>query len=158
MTTLVERYGPFVAALFATLLIYYFKTDLVSAAAEKKVDFANLYSSVFNWSSIQTGFVFGIFGYVAGKSGGFIEAIKNTPEMSLFLTYTKRAIYLGFALTFFCIFLTVMSFNIGVGAPWKFHIFAAFSFLSLWGFLAFLRVAYIFGDILRVKDKTRVPG
>ncbi|MDM9629768.1 hypothetical protein QTL95_28190 [Rhizobium sp. S152] len=153
-----ERYGPFVAAALTAVAIYYFRDDLVDAAAHKRIDFSSLYSAVFNWSSIQTGFVFGIFGYVAGKSGGFIEAIRNTAEMSAFLVYTKRAIYLGFALTFFCIFLTVMSFNIGDGAAWKFYVFLLFSFVSVWGFLAFLRVAYIFGDILRVKDRTRIPG
>ncbi|MBY3262224.1 hypothetical protein HFO15_11245 [Rhizobium laguerreae] len=158
MIAYLERYGPIISAVIATAFIYYFKSDLIDGAVRKSIGFSNLYSAVFNWSSIQTGFVFGIFGYVAGKSGGFIEAIKNTPEMALFLSYTKRAIYLGFVLTFFCIFLTVMSFDIGSGAAWKFHVFAAFCFFSLWGFLAFLRVAYVFGCILHVKDKARVPG
>lgn len=157
MTGFLERYGPLICAAAMVALIYYFRSDLVAAASSKKIDISNIYSNVFNWSSIQTGFVFGIFGFVAGKSGGFIETIRQTPEMALFLQYTKRAIYLGFCLTFSSIALSITSFTISED-PWKFHVFAAWSFVSLWGFLAFLRVAYIFGGVLRVRDHTRVVG
>ncbi|MBX5256033.1 MULTISPECIES: hypothetical protein [unclassified Rhizobium] len=158
MSDLFERFGPVAAAACMVAALYFFRTDLTYAAASKSFDLSNVYSSVFDWSSIQTGFVFGIFGFVAGKSGGFIEAIRETREMALFLTYTKRAIYLGFCLTFSSIAMSITSFNIDAEASWRFHVFAAWSFLSLWGFLAFLRVAYIFGDILRVRDRHRIPG
>lgn len=158
MIGLVERFGPVCAAAVLAASLYYFRGDLVQMAFDERLDLSNVYSSVFDWSSIQTGFVFGIFGYVAGKSGGFIEAIRHTQEMALFHTYTRRAIYLGFCLTFSSIVLSIVSFDIASGPTWKFHVFVAWAFLSLWGFLAFLRVAYIFGDILRVKDRTRVPG
>jgi hypothetical protein len=158
MSDFLERFGPIAAAACMVVALYVFRDHLTTAAVSKGFDLSNIYSSVFDWSSIQTGFVFGIFGFVAGKSGGFIEAIRETREMALFLTYTKRAIYLGFSLTFSSIAMSITSFNIDPSTPWKFHVFAAWSFLSLWGFLAFLRVAYIFGDILRVRDRNRIPG
>jgi hypothetical protein len=158
MTAAIERFGPVCAASLMVAALYYFRGDLVLMAFNGQLDLKNVYASVFDWSSIQTGFVFGIFGFVAGKSGGFIEAIRDTKEMALFLTYTKRAIYLGFCLTFSSIVMSITSFDVSSGGPWKFHIFAVWSFVSLWGFLAFLRVAYIFGDILRVRDRVRIPG
>ncbi|MCK8782716.1 hypothetical protein M0654_22390, partial [Rhizobium sp. NTR19] len=54
--------------------------------------------------------------------------------------------------------LSVQINNISQDAEWKFHVFVAWSFISIWGFLSFLRVAYIFGDIVKVKDRPRVAG
>lgn len=155
---IVEKFGPVFLAAISCLGLYYFRADLVRLSASKEIDFSNIYSSVFDWSSIQTGFLFAIFGFVAGKTDGFIQRIKNTPSMKLFLKYTKRALFLGFAITFASIPMTVMSFDIAKGANWKFHVFTAWSFLAIWGFFSFLRVAYIFGDLIKVKDDTRVAG
>ncbi len=158
MMGIVERFGPISLAALSSLLLYYFRSDLIHLSISGDINVSNIYSSVFDWSSIQTGFLFAIFGFVAGKTDGFIHRIKDTPEMRLFLKYTKRALLLGFAITFASIPMTVTSFDIAKGASWKFHVFAAWSFLSVWGFFSFLRVAYIFGDIIKVKDDTRVVG
>ncbi len=155
---IVEKFGPVFVAAVACVGLYYFQADLVRLSTSKQIDFSNIYSSVFDWSSIQTGFLFAIFGFVAGKTDGFIQRIKDTPAMRLFLKYTKRALFLGFAITFASIPMTVTAFDIATGPNWKFHVFSAWSFLAVWGFFSFLRVAYIFGDIIKVKEDTRVVG
>lgn len=158
MKKIVERFGPFALAIMAIAGIYTYRPNLLQLAAKGEIDFSNLYSSVFDWSSIQTGFLFAIFGFVAGKTDGFIHEIKATPEMQSFLLYTKRALALGFMITFFSVPLIVTSFDIAKGPSWKFHLFSLWSFLSVWGFFAFLRVAYIFGALIKVKDVKRVVG
>ncbi|TPJ21655.1 hypothetical protein [Mesorhizobium sp. B2-7-2] len=155
---LAERYGPSTLALVLAALVYYFRVPLSDGAQEEKIDFSGLYSSVFDWSSIQTGFLFGIYGYVAGKSDGFIAAVKNTPAMILFIGYTKVATYLGFFVTFFSIPLIVVDFSITPAAWWRYVIFIGWSFFSIWAFFAFLRVAYVFGHLIRPADQNRITG
>lgn len=158
MTDWIERYGPLFFGVASCALAYFFRADLVDLARRDEIDFSNLYSSVFDWSAIQTGFLFAIFGFVAGKTDGFIQQIKDTKEMRLFLAYTKRALLLGFAITFVSVPLTVTAFDVSKGPEWKFHLLAGWIFLTVWGFFSFLRVAYIFGDLLKVKDHKRVVG
>ncbi|WP_149738597.1 hypothetical protein [Rhizobium sp. RU20A] len=158
MMGIIEKFGPISLAALSCLLLYYFRSDLIQLSVSEDINVSNIYSSVFDWSSIQTGFLFAIFGFIAGKTDGFINRIKDTPEMKIFLKYTKHALLLGFAITFASIPMTVTSFDIAKGASWKFHFFAAWSFLSVWGFFSFLRVAYIFGAIIKVKDDKRVVG
>lgn len=158
MINIVERFGPFFIGALSVAAIWLFKEELLTMVQSKEIDFSNLYSSVFDWSSIQTGFLFAIFGFVAGKTDGFISKIKNTPEMRLFLLYTKRALFLGFAITLSSVPLMVTSFDVSYGGGWRYYVFSAWAFLSVWGFFSFLRVAYIFGDLLKIKDKERIVG
>lgn len=158
MIGILERFGPFSLAIVSVVTMYVFKADVMTMARAKDVDFSNLYSSIFDWSSIQTGFLFAIFGFVAGKTDGFISRIKNTPEMRLFLLYTKRALFLGFAITISSVPLTVTSFDVSAAGAWRYHVLCAWLFLSTWGFFSFLRVAYIFGDLLKVKDVEKFVG
>jgi len=155
---MIERLGPFLLAIISSIFLYYFRSDILILSLDKEIDVSNIYSSVFDWSSIQTGFLFAIFGFVAGKTGGFIQRISDTPAMKTFLKYTKRSLFLGFAITFTSVPLTVTSFDIAAEGSWRYHVFVAWSFLVVWGFFSFLRVAYIFGDIIKVRDNTRVPG
>lgn len=153
-----ERHGPISAGLIVVVALIYFRGQVVSGVADGALDFAILYAAIFDWSAIQTGFLFGIFGYIQGKNRGFIAEIKNTPEMGAFSKYQKTAIYLGFMLTFLSIPLMVSAFNFS-GSGWiRFSIFCGWSFLATWAFFAFLRVAYIFGILVRVRDKKRVKG
>lgn len=154
----VERLGPMLLALTCALLLIWQRTPITQAYVDDAVDFAALYGAVLDWSAIQTGFLFGVFGYVAGKNDGFVAALKGTPEMALFTSYMKWAIFFGFSLTVTSIPLIIFRFSIGTGEDWKYFTFAAWSALSVWGFFAFARVAYIFGIIVRVKDQVRIPG
>jgi hypothetical protein len=158
LALIVERFGPMLLALGCALLLVWQRTAITQAYKDDAVDFAALYGAVLDWSAIQTGFLFGIFGYVAGKNDGFVAALKDTPEMALFTGYMKWAIVFGFALTVTSIPLIIFRFSIGSGEDWKYLTFVAWSALAIWGFLAFARVAYIFGIIVRVKDQVRIPG
>lgn len=155
--TFLERYGPVIGALVVAVSLVIFRSRLSDAAALQTIDFGNLYSAVFDWSAIQTGFLFGIFGYVGGKTTGFIHEIRNTREMVLFIRYMRTAIALGFVLTFASIPLVVMSFKMHT-STFGFAVFCAWCFLSVWGFFAFARVAYLFGLLIRPRDQVRLPA
>ncbi|MFH2016573.1 MAG: hypothetical protein ABIK36_12250 [Pseudomonadota bacterium] len=154
----IERAGPFVAASACCVVLYYYRDALHAASAAKDIDFTGLYSAVFDWSAIQTGFLFGIFGYVAGKTDGFIQRVKNTTAMRLFIGYTRIAIFLGFIVTFISIPLMVSGFSLAPEDKWRFPVFMGWTFMSVWAFFSFLRVAYVFGFLIRPSDQSRVVG
>lgn len=157
MSYVIEKYGPILAAAMSVAALFYFREKLTAASLNSDIDFSNLYSAVFDWSAIQTGFLFGIFGYVGGKTTGFIAEIRNTDEMASFVRYMKVAIALGFTLTFFSVPLIVASFKMH-GSTLALVIFCIWAFLSVWGFFAFARVAYLFGLLIRPRDQQRIPA
>ncbi len=148
----VEKYGPLAASVISVALLVYFRSDLNAAATSGTVDFGDLYSAVFDWSAIQTGFLFGIFGYVGGKTSGFIAELRDTREMAMFIGYTKAAMWLGFVITFCSIPLVVTGHKIQ-GSTLAYTLFCGWCFFSVWGFFAFARVAYLFGLLIRPKDR-----
>ncbi|QKD02969.1 hypothetical protein EB235_16865 [Mesorhizobium loti R88b] len=131
-----------------------YRDEVVARQAAKTLDFAALYSAALNWSSIQTGFLFGIFGFVAGKNDGFIEAVKSTGEMRIFSRYMRLAMSLGFVVTIASIALMVINFAISDGSTVKYGIFCVWAFLTTWAFFSFARVAYVFGILVRTGENT----
>ncbi len=155
---LFEMWHPFLIGILAFWATYYFR-DLLTVKFNTggwKLD--NLYAAVFDWSAIQTGFLFAVYGFVVGKADGFIAEIKRTKAMDRFINYTKRANFIGFSLTLVSIIFIVVSPSINSGASWVYFIITAWFSLFVWAFLAFLRVAYIFGIIARVRDREVIKG
>jgi hypothetical protein len=157
MMALIERFGPLILAAFAAGLLVWQMGAVTSAYQQNIISLSALYGAVLDWSAIQTGFLFGIYGYVAGKNDGFVAALKNTSEMRLFVGFMKSATFLGFAVTLSSIPMMVFQFGLDGTAP-NYAIFVGWSALSIWAFLAFARVAYLFGILIRTKDTVRIPG
>lgn len=154
----IERKLPLAAAIAVLAALVYWRDIMVARYVAGDIDFASLYSAVLDWSAIQTGFLFGIFGFVAGKNDGFIAALRNTEELRLFYRYMKTAIFLGFTVTLISIPMMVVNYSIASGSEWIYAGFVFWAFISIWSFFSFARVAYVFGIIVRTKDKTRIPG
>src|SRR5262245_50222975 len=100
LTSHFERYAPVGAGVASLILIYFFRGDIASqfAAGGWKVD--GLYNAVFNWASIQSGFVFGVYGFIASKRDGFVGELAKGRSFDTLLTYSRRAYLTGFGLTF----------------------------------------------------------
>lgn len=158
MSEFIEKFTPLILTCLVGVTLVYFRIDISMAVESQSIDFSVLYAAVFDWSAIQTGFLFGIFGFIAGKNDGFIAEIRSTPQMALFSRYQSTAIYLGFALTFSSIPMMVTGFKYGTNDIRGFAIFVGWSCLATWAFFAFLRVAYVFGILIRVKDQRRLKG
>jgi hypothetical protein len=154
----VERYGPLVLTT-ATLLALYIRAPSIYASMEAaKWQISNLYAAVFNWSAIQTGFAFAVYGFVAGRTQGFVEAMRETVALKRFIGYVKRANVGGFVLTIVTLPLTVLSPAPGqIGSAQFFMVLAWFG-LFLWTFFAFLRIAYGFGHLSSVRDQPAFYG
>lgn len=147
-----EGWGPLLvgATSFAALLVW--RGDVVSQFAENGWKAEGLYGAVFNWAAIQTGFAFGVYGFVVGKTGGFIEAVRETVAMRRFLHYVKAANVLGFVLTVLSIPLLVINPDLKTPSTAAYVIASAWFSLFVWAFVTFLRIAYTFGHLSSVKD------
>ena len=114
----------------------------------------DLFSAVFGWAAIQTGFAFGVYGFVAGKKEGFVGALRGTVAMTRFMSYIKRANIAGFMLTFASIPLIVLSPTVEAPFSTSFIVVSIWFSAFVWAFCSFLRLAYNFGQISGVEDQT----
>lgn len=158
MSELVERYGAGFLALVSAAALVIWRDNVTAAYVAQTISLDALYSAVLQWASIQTGFLFGIFGFVAGKNDGFIAELRSTKEMALFVSYMRWSTLLGFALTLASIPVMIFKLGIGDGGPWTYSIFVSWCALAVWAFFSFARVAYLFGILIRTKDNYRIVG
>lgn len=148
----VLRLLPHILALSALGALLKFESgiSIYLSAEDSPVEMQDLFAAVFDWSSIQTGFLFAVYGYVASKSDGFIGAIRKTTAMTRFRQLLAFTIFAGFALT-----LVSMCFLIYPLTPipgWEYTILSFWFAGFCWSFLLFCAVAYRFGVIVRVPD------
>lgn len=147
MRNLAWNYAPICFGLISILAILYDYRIGFQYLPHEGVDYGNLYAAVFDWSAIQTGFLFAAFGYLVGGTTKFIKFIEDTALMPTILGYVRRATALGFALTFISLPLLVFSPKITESEKWLVLLIAGWFGLFIWSIFAFLRVAYIFGVI-----------
>ncbi|MEX1197819.1 MAG: hypothetical protein WEB57_08180 [Pseudohongiellaceae bacterium] len=143
------------ALIFCVLLAAHAKIICWSQAGQ--IDLANLYSAIFGWASIQTGFLFTVYGAITARKDGFLGAIERTSGMRFFKKVLARAIFAGFFLSLSSVPLIVFPLTPEAFDFWYVVISAWFS-LFLWAFLLFCRVAYTFGIISQVRDNTDLPA
>ena len=148
-----EQYAPIAFGLITFCIIAYFRSAIAPKFGPDKWDAGSLYSAVFNWSSIQSGFVFGIYGFLVTKKDGFAGVVAKTSSFNLFLTYARRAYLTGFVLTFVSLPIMVVNPSITNANSAAFWIVAIWFSTFIWVFCAFLRVAFIFGMISATPDK-----
>jgi hypothetical protein len=154
----IERYGALVIAAAAAVVIFLNSSEVVACFTTKGWQISNLYAAVFNWSAIQTGFAFGVYGFVVGKNEGFIQEIRDTIAMKRFLRYVKRANIGGFILTLTSLPLTVVNPLPTDRSSLVFILLLVWFALFIWTFLAFLRIAYSFGHLSSVRDQPKFYG
>lgn len=150
---LFEQYAPIGAAIATFGALIFFDDQVAAKFAAGDWMASDLYAAIFDWSAIQTGFAFGVYGFVAGRQDGFAGALQGTIAMGRFMSYIKRANIAGFVLTFFSIPLIVLSPNITVPMSFPFISIVIWFSLFVWAFCSFLRLAFNFGKISSVKER-----
>lgn len=155
----IEQYAPIILTVVFALAIY-LSAPAIIAKFEPTDGWqvSSLYGAVFNWSAIQTGFAFGVYGFVVGKNDGFVQEIRDKLAMRRFLSYVRRANVGGFVLTVTSLPLTIANPAISDRHSVLFFVLIAWFCLFLWTFMAFLRVAYGFGKLSSVRDQPEFYG
>jgi len=153
----IKRYAPLGVAGAFFLLVLFFQEAISIHLSDpnSRVNLDGVFAAVFDWSSIQTGFLFAVYGFVVGKGDGFIAAVRKTEAMREFTRTIKRAILTGFVLT-----ITSMALLFYPLKPlgWEFWIISVWLALFVWAFLLFCSVAYTFGVIVKVPDQQAPKG
>lgn len=156
---LMEQYAPFGISVACMVAIYAFGPSVIAKfQGTGGWQVSSLYGAVFNWSAIQTGFAFGVYGFVVGKNDGFVQEIRDMLAMRRFLGYVRRANVGGFALTIFSLPMTIANPSVADPRSALFFVILAWFGLFVWTFLAFLRVAYGFGHLSSVRDQPEFYG
>lgn len=150
---LMEEYGPLLASLMFFAIFLYYSEKMTHYFVVGGWQSEGLYTAIFDWSAIQTGFAFGVYGFVVGKTGGFIAALRGTKAMERFISYIWKANIIGFFLTVSSIPLIVVNPKITEDNFLIYSVVSLWFCIFIWSFLSFLRLAYNFGKIVSVKDK-----
>jgi hypothetical protein len=148
-----EELGPFLGGVLVFVALVYYSNYISSKfEAVDGWQSSSLYSAIFDWSAIQTGFAFGVYGFVIGKTDGFVQKIKETKAMRRFISYIRKANITGFLLTLTSIPLIVIDPKI-TSSNYLVYITVCLWFcVFVWSFMSFLRLAYNFGKLASVKD------
>lgn len=137
-------------------LLWWFREAILPLMVADKISVSNLFTAIFGWASIQTGCVFAIYGFVGGKTDGFIGEVRHTRSMKRYNTYIKRAIWSGFLLTLSSMPLIVWKFTPAEITVPLFLLFAFWFSVFVWAFFSFARVAFIFGVLTQVGEPSKV--
>lgn len=154
---ILEEYSPLILMAFCLCIIMLYAEN-ISENFRNGWKISGLYSAVFNWSAVQTGFSFGVYGFIAGRNDGFIEKVRNTKAMERFISYIKRANLVGFALTIASIPMTIIEPKLDIPFSLSYFLVSVWFLVFIWSFAAFLRLAYNFGIIVSVKSNKDIPA
>lgn len=113
----------------------------------KDWDLGAFYSAAFDWSSIQTAFLFGVYAFFLGRSEAFLKAVSSSPFFPMLRQFVVRSLYLSMA-------LTVLSLPFLVAPPpiqelMGYAVFLVISCLFVFTFFCFIKVIRVFGMIER---------
>jgi hypothetical protein len=155
---IVERHGPSAGAALTLGALILFAPAIAPNFVADGWSTSDLYTAIFSWASIQAGFVFGVYGFVVGKTEGFVADVRETSAMRRFLAYVRRA-------NFGCFFLAVTSLPLVITNPavsdpksWSYSLVSTWFALFVWNFFSFLRVSFGFGHLASVPDQKPFHG
>lgn len=149
-----EAYLPLTLGALTLAVCLSFRGVIVPTFIDWKLSLPQLYTALFGWASVMTGFLFGVYGLIVGKSDGFIAETRHTQAMKVFLRYTSRAVILGFMLTLTGIPFLVANPDVEeIGWP-LYGASCIYVGLFVWSFAATARVAYIFSIIVKSRRWT----
>lgn len=141
----------------AAAICIWYQDQILLWILRSSTDLNRVYSAVFGWSSIQTAFMFSVYGYITGSSSKFLKAIRGTSAIRQFHTDVWKALFAGFTLTFTSLALIIVGVEpVKIGI--FFYIIVTWLLFFFWALLLFLQVAYDFGVVIRTKDHDETPA
>ncbi|MEA1833998.1 hypothetical protein U8607_18070 [Methylobacterium durans] len=153
-----EAWSPLFIALSAFFAFIFFKSSIVILFINNELSLPQLYTAIFGWSSVMTGFQFGVYSLIFSKNDGFIAKILPTVAMRRFMTYTKRAVILGFILTIFGMPFLVSNSEMKNINNLMYWTGSAYVSLFVYSFAATARVAALFAAMAKVRSRTSLPA
>ena len=94
-----ERYAPLAFGIGIAGVAFVYASVAGQAIEEAGWKLDGFYAAMFDWSAVQSAFLFGVFGFVVSSSNDFLTRLRNTDHMKRFLRFTRTAVLAGFLLT-----------------------------------------------------------
>jgi len=123
---------------------------IVEKFQNKSWDIGAYYSAIFDWSSIQAAFLFGVYAFFLSRSEPFLQAIGGTPVFKQLRQYVVRSLYLSLTLSVLTLPVLVSPPEMKSGNLIGFIVFWFLSTLLTYTFFCFLKVVRVFGKIERM--------
>ncbi len=132
--------------LIAMAIMVYKRGVITSSFANDIWDLEGFYAAVFDWSSIQSAFLFSVFAFFLARSEPFIQAISNTTTFRALRKYVLRSLILS-------MLLTLLSFPLLINTPdmvsneylnFGFCIFIFVMTFLCYTFMCFIKVVRVF--------------
>lgn len=127
---------PYLLPIILAATFAYYSTDIYLFAAACGVSLQQIFSGIFNISSVLAGFLFSIYCYIAVSSNPFIERIQNTSTFRSVIAFVLRTTIVS---SISAMFSLVMSSFKWEGVTISFYESVA---ITTWFFLFCLNIAY----------------
>ncbi len=112
---------------------------------------SNFYSAVFGWASIQTGFLFAVYVYLATKTSPFMESVKETEAYRSMMAFTRATLWLVISVVLATVPLLVATPLPGDSISIVTVLIALWCGLVVYTFFRFLRIIRAFVAIESVR-------
>jgi hypothetical protein len=122
--------------------------ELITQIDEKK-----MYSSVFGWSTVQSGFLFASYGFFASASSKFFDYLKRTDFILRLLDNVRSGTASTFILAFCSIPLMVLEPDWSSSSPLLLLLIGIWLGIVSWATAEFLRILFVFWRITAPKHR-----
>lgn len=132
-------------------LLLMFSGAVATEFRAERWDLGAFYSAVFDWSSIQSAFLFGIYAFVLSRAEPFVKAIAGTPAFSAMRAYVRHTVYIALALTAVTMPMLIAAPTMTDGSIYDvgYVLFVAYSLATVYVFARFLKVVRVFTKLER---------
>lgn len=135
-------------------LIFLQRHEIAAQFSSKAWKIEAFYAAVFDWSSIQSAFLFSIYAFFLSRSEPFIQAIAKTQPFRELRSYILRALSFTMVLTLFSLPLLVTPPDIAVAAvnDVGFMLFSVTMVALAYTFMCFVKVIRVFRKLEKISD------
>jgi hypothetical protein len=149
---------PTVSGVVVAVLWLFIGSKVVAVCEDNKWHLDQIYTAMFGFLAITTGFLATFYGTLQSVSSGFLDKMRGTRTLGSFMSYTRGAIVLG-------LITSLLSVIMMVAAPLPLQNFTLASFfMSLWmgliicALCSFYRSARWFFFLLETRIPPNYPG
>lgn len=139
-----------------------FPSQVSNLAVTEKWDQSILYGSLFNWASIQTAFLFGIYTFIMGRPEVFVKRFKTTKLYRRSMLYLRATVFISLLLSAICVPLMLASPDIKTWSWGDKSLpnigYVVFAFISVFGLLVLGRVIICMRYFMFVEKQTELDN
>jgi len=154
---LLHQHSALLSLIGASLFLL-FPSQMSNLAVTEEWDQSILYGSLFNWASIQTAFLFGIYTFIMGRPEVFVKRFKTTKLYRRSMLYLRKTVFISLLLSAVCVPLMLASPDIELWSWSEKSLpnigYAVFAVISVFGLLVLGRVIICMRYFMFIETQT----